>query len=462
LAMAQTYFVTHQGVDAKLAAKGQELLGKGYQKLTAFECKEQGYEWFGGATPGHEALTAYGLMEFHDMQAAGLAAVDDKMIERTRTWLIKREDGKGGFERNPKSLDSFGGAPALTTDAYIVWALLQTGQTGLEREIAAVREGAKGSSDSYVLALAANICELAKDGENAKFFMNALAKKQNKDGGVDGATTSITRSGGQALAIETTALASLAWMKEKDFAGNTQTSLKYLADSCKGGRFGSTQSTILALKAIVAYDQLSAHPKAPGRVALFIDSKQVGDPVDFTADSKGPLTFTDFGSNLSPGPHTVDIKMTDGSEMPFTLGVNYNSVTPSTDKQCKLDLQTWLKDAQVVEGGITEARVQVANTSGKDAASPVAIIGIPGGLEVRHDQLKELVKAGTIDAYEVNGREVVLYWRQIKADVKKELSLSLVAAVPGTYTAPASRVYEYYTDEFKQWAEGGKVTITAK
>src|SRR5437762_5173351 len=163
--MAQTYFVTHQGVDAKLAAKGQELLAKGYQKLTAFECKDQGYEWFGGATPGHEALTAYGLMEFHDMQAAGLAAVDDKMIERTRTWLIKREDGKGGFQRNAKSLDSFGGAPALTTDAYIVWALMQTGQTGLEREIAAVRESAKGSSDSYVLALAANICGLAKDAD---------------------------------------------------------------------------------------------------------------------------------------------------------------------------------------------------------------------------------------------------------------------------------------------------------
>ena len=30
--------------------------------------------------------------------------------------------------------------------------------------------------------------------------------------------------------------------------------------------------------------------------------------------------------------------------------------------------------------------------------TPVAIIGIPGGLEVRHDQLKELVKAGTIAA----------------------------------------------------------------
>jgi len=31
----------------------------------------------------------------------------------------------------------------------------------------------------------------------------------------------------------------------------------------------------------------------------------------------------------------------------------------------------------------------------------VAIVGLPGGLEPRHDQLKELVKAGRIAAYEV-------------------------------------------------------------
>jgi hypothetical protein len=241
LAMAQTYLTTHQGVDPKLAAKGAELLAHGYQKLIAFECTNKGYEWFGGSTPGHEALTAYGLMEFHDMQNAGLATVDDKMIDRTKTWLINREDGKGGFQRNPKSLDSFGGAPELTTNAYIVWALQQAGQTGLEKEISTVREAAKTSTDTYVLALAADICLDAKDPESAKFFMNQLVKHQNKTGGIDGATTSITRSGGQALSIETTALATLAFMHEKEFAAAAQAGIQFLAENCKGGRFGSTQ-----------------------------------------------------------------------------------------------------------------------------------------------------------------------------------------------------------------------------
>ena len=44
--------------------------------------------------------------------------------------------------------------------------------------------------------------------------------------------------------------------------------MKYLADSCQDGRYGSTQSTVLALRAIVAYDRAHARPKAPGTLRL--------------------------------------------------------------------------------------------------------------------------------------------------------------------------------------------------
>jgi hypothetical protein len=36
-------------------------LKDGYAKLITYETKQNGYEWF-GASPPHEALTAYGLM----------------------------------------------------------------------------------------------------------------------------------------------------------------------------------------------------------------------------------------------------------------------------------------------------------------------------------------------------------------------------------------------------------------
>jgi hypothetical protein len=151
--------------------------------------------------------------------------------------------------------------------------------------------------------------------------------------------------------------------------------------------------------------------------------------------------------------------MDGGGDMPYSLAASYTTLRPATSEACKLHLETKLRDERVEEGAVTEVQVAVVNSANEPVPMSVAIIGIPGGLEVRHDQLKELVKAEKIAAYEVLGREVVLYWRSLKAEERVELPLSLVAAIPGRYTAPASRTYLYYTDEHKHWVEGLEVTI---
>jgi hypothetical protein len=152
MVMAQQYFLTHTGIEPEIIEKTKSLLEASYKKLTGFESRTKGYEWF-GADPGHEALTAYGLMQFTDM--AMVRDVDKEMIQRTRDWLLSRRDGDGGFSRNSKALDTFGRAPQETTNAYITWALVESGQKGLEKEIAGVKASAMSSGDSYLVALAA-------------------------------------------------------------------------------------------------------------------------------------------------------------------------------------------------------------------------------------------------------------------------------------------------------------------
>jgi len=254
----------------------------------------------------------------------------------------------------------------------------------------------------------------------------------------------------------------LAWMREPSYAVNVEKGLRWVVESNKSGRFGSTQSTILALRAIVAYDSAHARPKAPGRIILAVDGRTIGSPVAFTTSNQGALIMPEFAHELGPGAHTIALKMEDGSSMPFSISVKYHSVLPENSERAQVGIQVALKDAQIKEGNVTEATVSIANKSDQVIPTPVAIVGIPGGLEVRHDQLKELVKSGKIDAYEVTGREVVLYWRHLKAKDKFDVPLSLIAAVPGSYTGPASRAYLYYTDEYKNWAPGLGVVITPR
>jgi alpha-2-macroglobulin-like protein len=85
-------------------------LKAGYEKLISFETTTKGYEWF-GTTPGHEALTSYGLGQFAEMRNL-TDFVDDGTITRNTDWLLSRrkDDGSGSFKLNPKALDTFGRA----------------------------------------------------------------------------------------------------------------------------------------------------------------------------------------------------------------------------------------------------------------------------------------------------------------------------------------------------------------
>jgi hypothetical protein len=99
----------------------------------------------------------------------------------------------------------------------------------------------------------------------------------------------------------------------------------------------------------------------------------------------------------------------------------------------------------------------------------VAVVGLPAGLGLPEDlkQLKEYVRVPTdgsrplVGAFEVRGRELVLYWRDLAPDQKIEVPVDLVCRVPGQYSGPASRGYLYYNADSKHWVAPLKVKVTA-
>ncbi|MDR0882142.1 MAG: A-macroglobulin complement component [Candidatus Adiutrix sp.] len=459
LVMAQQYFLSHTGVDPDKIKRAEELLKDSYQQLVSFESPQKGYEWF-GQDPGHEALTAYGLMQFKEMRA--VRPVDEAMIGRTQKWLMDRRDGQGGFKRNEQALDTFGGAPAPLTNLYILWTLLESGQKpeSLKAELEAARTILAETKDAYLLSLGANIFYLADEGQTAQAAARALAAAQAEDGRLPGAETSITRSGGLSLEIETTSLAIIAWLRlGETYTGPVEKAMKWLFENCQAGRFGSTQSTILALKAINAYDQARSRPLAPGSVQLVIDGQPFGRPLPFDQQTKGALELPDFAAKLAPGQHRLELAMTGGSPMPFTLNIGYNTSRPESSPECPLRLSTSLSRRQVKEGEPVDLSVGLS-AQGAEVPLPLAVIGLPAGLAPRHERLKEMVAAGQVAAYDIKGRELTLYWRNLKGDGRIDLTIPLTAEIPGRYTAPASRAYGYYLDEHKDWQAGESLEIS--
>ncbi|HEY1067207.1 MAG TPA: MG2 domain-containing protein [Pirellulales bacterium] len=450
LVMAQQYFMSHTGVDPSLIARSAGPLEAGYQRLAGYECKSGGFEWF-GEDPGHPALTAFGLMEFTDMSK--VRSVDPALLARTRKWLLGKRDGKGGFDHSRRALHTWLAEPEVA-NAYVAWALLESGEKELAAEVKWVGEAAAKTANSFVLALAANVLHLGGDEAGYHRIVDKLIGRQDAKGFVSGATQSIVGSSDETLDIETTALAALAWLRNPAYTDNARRAVEYLAEQCKGGRYGSTQSTVLTLRAIVAWDQATSKPKAPGSLQLVLDGQPIGEAVAFDKDSQGALALPDFSAGLKPGKHTVQVRMQDGAEMPYMVAVNFSDDQPASSEKCRVDLQATLARNQFVEGDLGEVRVRVVNRANEKLPNPMAIIGLPGGLEPRHDQLKELVKAGKIAAYEVRGRDVIFYWRAFEPEAATEVAISVIAALPGDYTGPASRAYLYYADQDKDWVPG--------
>src|SRR5262249_38949948 len=139
-------------------------------------------------------------------------AVDGDMVERTTRWLLGRRDGKGGFQRNPRALDSFGSAGEEVTNGYITFALTEAGVRDLGPEIDYQRQGAARTTEPY-LPNTLPPARIDSDSGAARAALDRLAGLQRENGAFTGAKESITRSGGAALDIETTSLAVLAMLK---------------------------------------------------------------------------------------------------------------------------------------------------------------------------------------------------------------------------------------------------------
>ncbi len=459
--------------------RARELLARGYEKLTSFECLDtsknarRGYEWFGGTAPAHEALTAYGLMQFRDM--ARVYDVDPSMVKRTQEYLLARRDGKGGFERNPRALDTFGAAPADITNAYIVWALTESGKDDdISKELDALVKQSETSKDPYFLSLVAN--SLINRGKTADgvALLKKVAEAQKEDGHLDAERTSITNSGGRDLQIETTALGVLGWLRGNpgQFALPLQKAVRWIGQQRGGyGGFGSTQSTILALKALIAYTKANKKTAEAGVLQLFVNDRPVSR-LAFPAGAADALTLAVPNAEevLKPGKNVVRVEITGKNVFPYTLAWSYQTLQPASAEKCPVKLQTKLAKTEVKEGDSVRLTVKVENASGKGQGMAVAIVGLPGGLSLPEDlkQLKEYARVPQdgsrplISAFEVRGRELVLYWRDLAPEQKIEVPIDLVCRVPGEYSGPASRAYLYYTADLKHWVEPLKVRIAAQ
>jgi hypothetical protein len=331
-------------------------------------------------------------------------------------------------------------------------------------------DGANGN-DPYFLALVANSLLNRPTGGNrdkAIEYLQKIVSKQSQAGAVEGAETSITRSGGRDLTIETTALAVLGWLRANEaekFQLPLQSAVKWMSQQRGGhGSFGSTQSTILALKALIAHTKANQHPAEDGDITVTIGGKKFTKPFTKADREVVTLEIPNAEEVFKPGANEITAELSTKKPYPFSLAWICQTLTPASADDCALRIGTKLDRTEATEGETVRLNVTLQNTLDKDHGMAVAIVGLPAGTKLPPDmkQLTKFREDGHISYFETRGsRELILYWRALAPKQKIDLNLDLICDVPGDFRGPASRGYLYYNADPKHWVEPLSIRIAA-
>ena len=453
--LALQYARETEQMTAGLQKEALENIEAGYKRLKGFESKTGGFDWF-GTEGGNLALSAYAVMHFTHMKEVW-RGVEQPVIDRTIEWLSEQRNGKGGFTApdERKSHSIFRKHEAI--DAFIVYALSEASAEGFDMELAALRQRAERTDDPYIKGLAANA--LLNYGQEAP----ARAILTNLDYTAQPVERAETAFGsyGRGVQTEAAALHLMALTKLSDFDMEKGRQLaEYLHSQSNGsGMFGSTQSTVLAMRALTASARYLRSTQEDGTIAFYVEGRRVAEQT-YIAGIEEPIIMDGLEQYFTSGLQSFEVRF-EGIEypLPHTVSVRYRTELPPSAEDQPIVMELDYARDQVAVGEPLRIDVKVQNRSRQPHTNPMAIVGVPAGLQVDTRQLDDLKRTGDIAYYELAGNDVVLYFRELDASSQRVLPIHTSAAFAGTFHAPASSSYLYYNDDEKYWTAGEAVTV---
>ncbi|MHB0911820.1 MAG: alpha-2-macroglobulin family protein [Armatimonadota bacterium] len=449
--LALDYMKRTGRITPEVEMKAEQYINLGYQRLVTFEVSGGGFSWFGEA-PANKILTAYGLMEFSDM--ARVYEVDDRLIERTRSWLLEQREGDGSWTPDENYLheESWGKIQKsrLLPTAWITWALAESGAKAeeLRPSLDYLRKNAGDAKDPYTLAILCNA--LIAAGEKSPESLERLMEmKTEEDGAVywksEMATVTFTR--GKSADVETTALAAYALVRSGRHPGVAGKALTYIVRAKDAnGTWGSTQATVLALKALLA--SLGGSEEIDGEVTVTVNGEKV-QSFRITPEDADVVRQIDCKAFVKEGENKVQIAFTGkGSALYQITGRYYMpwEEKPSEKKLISIDVD--FDRTELATSDILTSTVRVAYNRPGSAQMVMVDLGIPPGFEVLPADLDALV-GKVIQKYTITGRQVILYFDKVESGSPVEFKYRMRAKFPIRAQTPESSAYLYYNPEIR-------------
>lgn len=456
----------------QLLMKAENYLNVGYQRLLTFERPGGGFDWWGSGEP-LVWLSAYGLQEFADM--AKVYPIDRGIIDRTQAFLMNKRDKDGTWSNigatHGETIERMGNTKLLLT-SYVTWSLLESGfdKGQLAPSIAYIRGHLADAGDNaYILALAANaLAAFDPKDDSTHDCINRLEKLRHEiaewkavNYPAAKGNVSLTYARGDAVSVETTALAAMAMLKTGQHVNSVNQALTYLVKVKGNGHWGSTQATILALRALVA-GMGGPQVKDPLPFTITVNGKDVArGKVD--ANNSDVMQAFDLAQHLKPGDNQVDITMKGESGLMYQiLSRHYMPWNKENivDKKKVVDVDVTYDRTKLQANDLLHAKATLKYTGEVPTFNVIVDLGIAPGFTVDAGEFAEMVAAKKVAKFSVTARQVTLYLGDVKPGDVLSFEYSLRAKYPLRVQAPGATAWEYYTPANR--AESRPVEITVE
>jgi hypothetical protein len=369
------------------------------------------------------------------------------------------------------------GDAKLLLTSYVCWALLDSGLKSpeLEKSVAYIREKAEKEENPYILALAANALASwdAKDDATHKVVTRLLRKLDEKKvvkeewkaicfappaGG-----HSLSYARGDFLTTETTALAVLAMLKNGQFTENVNKATTFLIkQKTSEGHWGSTQATILALKALIGAAGGKPHVgETP--FAIKVDGKPAGDG-KITAENSDVLQFFDVTGSLQPkGDTEVSIEVAGETSLMYQIVARFHEPHPTDVQQAPMyDVRVDYDRKELSTKDVLKATAKLKYNGQAPTSMVMLDLGVPPGFTVDAGEFADMVAAKKVNKFSVTLRQIILYLGDVTPGQEQSFTYTLKPKYPVKAKTPVSMAYEYYTPTNRGTANPVEITVNEK
>ena len=446
-------------LNEEIEKKALEYISSGYQRLLTFETTKTpgGFSLY-GKDPAETVLTAFALMELNDLSK--VYEVDENVISRMKEYLYKEQNAIGIFDIGSTYIGNASSSDDLSMNAYIIWALSEVDpkDNRLNKSVNYLETKLSTDLDSYTIALMANVfanTDSSKYNEAISILKNR-AKVDSVSGNsyITSTIKDYWGTYGTRQDVQATSLAAMAFAKGKKENKLVESFIKYIVSSKSGyGSYGTTQGTILALKAIDIGMDSESLKNTTITMSVNGDSKKidVGEDLLYTYKSVFEKVANEGKVEITTGNGVGYYEIIEEYYKPYTEEVNEGS---NIDVHFTMDRQTHVT-------GVINQNIEFTNNSHEPIVNGLVKVYIPQGCTVLEESLSRLVHQGLIEKYEYNYNTINLYLKNVgRGTTVSNLNITYRALYPERITGGAVDVYDYYNPEIKGVARPVELTVT--